>query len=100
MLTYLIKNNNFLSIRIKPTKKIRTNQKVFGIMVNQNKDKAKTLLQKVLISLPKRKKKISFILNTFILLKKAIILTSVFRKVTKSQIASVSLGNFHTSDCN
>lgn len=93
-----MENNNFLSTRIKPTKRIRNNKKVFGIVVNKNRNKAKTSLQQVLISLLKKEKKTSSILNTSILIKKTIILINVLKRITKSQIASFGLINFYAGD--
>lgn len=75
-LTYLVKSNNFLYIRVRLIKKIKTTKKVFDIIINKDRNKAKIFLQQVLKSLLKKKKKISSILNTFTAKRKAITLTN------------------------
>ena len=95
LLTYLIKNNNFLSTRL--TKKIRTIREIFGTIVNKNRVIGKIQLQKLSTLLLKKKKKISFILNVFFIKKKSITPTKVLEK--RSEKVSVSFGNLYINDC-
>ena len=84
-----------------PTRKrTRTTKEVLGIVVDGDKNEAKIPLQQMSTLFPRRKKKISPMLNTSFVEKKAILLTSVFRKATKSQKTSDSLGNFHVDETN
>ena len=61
-------------------------------------DEAKTHLRWVPMSLL-RKKKISTKLSASTVERKAIMLTSVLRKRSKSQKTSSGLGNFYVGDC-
>ena len=66
-------------------KKTRTTKEVFGTLVNEDKDEAKTPLWQIWTLLLKKKKKISPMSNTFTTEGRVISPTSVFKRRTRSQ---------------
>ena len=69
-------------------------------MVDKDGDEAKTPLQQVLTLLLRKKKKISPMSNVFTIEGRAILPTNIFKKRTKSQKTSDSLGYFHIEEIN
>lgn len=88
--------NNHLS----PTKKkAKITKEIFIIIIDKDKDKAKTLLQQVSISFLRGKKNISSISNVSIAKRRAVLPISVFRKKTRIQKTNINLGNVYASNC-
>lgn len=95
LLIYLVESN--LPIRTRLIKRTKTTKDVFGTIKNKNRVVAITSSQQVLIPFWRKKKKISFISNTFFAERKVITLANVSRKM--SQKTSVGLENLHANDC-
>lgn len=101
LLTYLMKSNliNFLSTIARSAKNIKNNKEVLNVIKSKVRIAALIHLQQVLILFSRKKRKMSPILNTFIIEKKVIILISVLKIRTKSYKIIVGLDNFYASDC-
>lgn len=77
-------SNNLLLTKARPTKRIRTTNKVSDTVIKKNRVKAKIPLQQVLILLLKRKKRIPLTFNTFSIKEKTITLADVSKNKLKN----------------
>lgn len=90
---------NYPSTIARSAKKIKNNKEVLDVIKSKVRIAALILLQQVLILFSRKKRKMSPILNTFIIEKKVIILISVLKIRTKSYKIIVGLDNLYASDC-
>lgn len=93
-----MRNSHLLLTRLPLSTQKRTKTTIKVLNIDENGEKAKTHLQRVSTSIPKKKKKTSLTSSAFIIEKRAIILIGVLKKKNKSQKTRNGLGDLHAGD--
>lgn len=97
--TYLVGNNHLLLTRFSPSiwKRTKTTTEIFD--VDKDRDKANTHLQRMSISLPKRKKETFLKSSAFTIGGKAIMPTNILKRGKKSQKTSDGHSYLYADNC-
>lgn len=99
LLTHLVRNSHLLLNKLFPPIQKRIKTTIKALDVDEDGDKVKNHLQRVSMSLQRRKKETFPKSIAFTMGKRAIMRIGVLKKENKSQKTSDGLGDLHAGDC-